>query len=308
RKVFSARPVAWGVTMQQFLQYLFSGITNGAIYAIIALGYSTLFASTDLINFAQGEFVMLGALLLCTLWGPSLLVHLPLPVAFLVIVLLSALFGVIFERLAIRTVKKPDPIVLVIITVGASILLRGVSMVIWGRDAYAAPPFSQAEPIEIGGAYLNPQSVWIVGIVLLLVFFLHLFQHRTLSGKAMTACAINKRAASLLGIATSRMTLLAFAISTALGGVAGVIIAPITMNVYDMGTMLGLKGFCAAMLGGLGSFWGVVAGGFLLGILEAMGAGYVSSALKDAIAFLVLLLILYVRPTGILGAKSVKRF
>ena len=291
--------------MQELLQYLFAGITNGAIYAVIALGFSTLYNATDLINFAQGEFVMLGALLLTTLW---LKFGMPLPVAFVLVVLAVGLAGIIFERLAIRTVRKPDPIVLVIITVGASIFLRGVGMVGWGRDPMAVPAFSDLDSIEIAGAYLLPQSLLIFIIVMILVVALTLFYKKTLTGKAMSACAINKKAASLLGIGTERMTLMAFALATGLGAIAGIMIAPITMATYDMGSMLGLKGFCAAMLGGLGSLWGALIGGFVLGIAEAMGVGFVSSGLKDAIAFLLLLLILYIRPTGILGVKSSHRF
>ncbi len=291
--------------MQELLQYLFSGITNGAIYAVIAVGFSMLFNATDLINFAHGEFVMLGALGLVTLWGGA---GLPLPLAFCLTVIGVAGAGFLFERLAIRTVRKPHPIVLVIITVGASIFLRGMAMLIWGKDAHSVPPFSDHPPADILGARLLPQSLWIVGIVLILVIGLHLFYRRTLTGKAMEACAISQRAAWLTGIPTRRMIQLAFVVSTGAGAVAGVIIAPVTMCSYDMGTMLGLKGFCAAMLGGLGSLWGALIGGFALGILEALGVGLFSSALKDAIAFLLLLLILYVRPGGIIQAADATRF
>jgi branched-chain amino acid transport system permease protein len=291
--------------MEEFLQYLFSGMTNGAIYAIIALGFTMLYNATELINFAQGEFVMLGALSLVSLWKG---VGLPLPVAFGISVLGVALLGMLFERLAIRTVRKPHPIVLVIITVGISILLRGVAMHAWGKDAHSVSSFSKHAAIKIAGASLLPQSLWILGIVLVVVVGLQVFFKRTLTGRAMQACAINRKAAWLLGIPSERMVLFAFAMSAAMGAVAGMIIAPITMCSYDMGTLLGLKGFCAAMLGGLGSSFGAVLGGFLLGILESLGIGYFSSALKDAMAFLLLLLILYVRPSGILGVKAVHRF
>jgi branched-chain amino acid transport system permease protein len=291
--------------MQELLQYLFSGITNGAIYGIIALGFSMLYNSTGLINFAQGEFVMLGALGLITLWRG---LQLPLPLAFMGTVVGVSAVGLLLERLAIRGVRKPHPIVLVIITVGASILLRGVGMLEWGKDAYSAPSFSGHSSIGFGGATLLPQTLWILGCLLVVVIGLQYFYKRTLTGKAMQACAINKRAAWLLGIPSERMVLLAFALSAAMGGVGGILIAPITMSSYDMGTMLGLKGFCAAMLGGLGSSWGSIVGGLLLGILEAFGVGFVSSSLKDAIAFILLLMILYIRPTGILGARTVQRF
>jgi branched-chain amino acid transport system permease protein len=291
--------------VQELLQYLFSGLTSGAVYAVIALGFTMLYNATGLINFAQGEFVMLGALSLVSLWKGF---ELPLAVAFAGSVLGVAAVGILLERLAIGSVRKPHPIVLVIITVGGSILFRGVGMMIWGKDAHSVGAFSKHPPIEIGGAVLLSQSVWILVIVLFVVAWLQFFYRKTLTGKAMEACAISKKAAALLGIGTERMTLLAFAVSAAMGALGGILIAPITMSSYDMGTMLGLKGFCAAMLGGLGTSWGAVLGGLLLGVLEALGVGFVSSSLKDAIAFLLLLLILYMRPSGILGKKAVHRF
>jgi len=290
--------------MQEITQYFFSGITNGAIYAVIAIGFSMLYRSTDLINFAHGEFVMLGALGMVTLTGLGFPV---LPAIFLA-VCGGAIAGLLFERLAIRTVRYPEPIVLIIITVGASIFLRGLGMLLWGKDAHSIPAFSSHPPIDIAGAKLLAQSVWILAIVLFTVAGLHLFFKKTLTGKAMAACAISKRAAWIVGIPSKVMVMLAFALSTGMGALAGAIIAPITMSSYDMGTMLGLKGFCAAMLGGIGSLWGSLIGGFLLGILEAFGVGFVTSGLKDAIAFLLLLLILYVRPGGIISAVDVKRF
>jgi branched-chain amino acid transport system permease protein len=291
--------------VQEILQYLFSGLTNGAIYAVIAVGFSMLYSTTDLINFAHGEFVMLGAMILVTLWGT---LQLPLPVAFVLTAALVAVTGLLFERFAIRTVRTPHPIVLVIITVGASIFLRGVAMIIWGKDTYGLPAFSGQAPLDLAGATLLPQSVWIVAISLLLVLGLHLFYRRTLTGKAMQATAISKRAAWITGIPAGLMVLLAFVMSTGMGAVAGMIIAPVTMCSYDMGTLLGLKGFCAAMLGGIGSLWGSLIGGILLGVLEALGVGLISSALTDAVAFILLLLILYFRPGGLIGTPESARF
>ena len=291
--------------MQEILQYIFSGITSGAIYAVIAVGFSMLYNATDLINFGHGEFVMLGALSLVTLWGG---LKLPLPVAFLLSMGIVAVVGFLFERLAIRPVSKPQPIVLVIITVGASIFFRGVAMLIWGKDAHSVPQFTSLEPFDILGAKLLPQSIWIVLISILLVLGLYQFYRRTLTGKAMQATAISKKAAWLTGIPTGKMVMLAFILSSSMGAVAGVIIAPITMSSYDMGTMLGLKGFCAAMLGGLGSLWGALIGGLILGILESLGVGLFFSGVKDAIAFFLLLLILYIKPEGLFGTAKVKRF
>jgi len=291
--------------MQEILQYLFSGITNGAIYAVIAIGFSMLYNSTELINFAHGEFVMLGSLCMVTFFGSM---QLPLIPAILLTITCVAVAGLVFERIAIRSVKHPEPIVLIIITVGASIFLRGIGMIIWGKDAHSIPSFSSHPPLDIAGAKLLSQSIWIIVIFLVATVGLQLFYKKTLTGKAMEANAISKRAAWIVGIPSKLMVMMAFGLSTAMGGLAGVIIAPITMSSYDMGTMLGLKGFCAAMLGGLGSLWGALIGGFLLGILEALGVGFVSSGLKDATAFLLLLFILYVRPGGIISSADTNRF
>mgnify|MGYP006272119231 FL=1 len=291
--------------MQELLQYLFSGLTNGAIYAVIGVGFAMLYNATDLINFAHGEFVMLGALLLVTLWGG---VGLPLIPAFLLAAPAVAGCGLLFERLAIRTVRKPQPIVLVIITVGASIFLRGVAMMIWGKDAHSLPPFSEGDPLNLFGATLLRQSLWILVIALLMAVGLHLFYRRTLTGKAMQATAINRRGAWVSGIPAEGMIRLAFFMSTGIGAVAGMTVAPVTMSAYDMGTMLGLKGFCAAMLGGIGSLWGAMLGGFLLGVVEALAVGFISSAMKDAVAFVLLLAILYIRPSGIIRSAESARF
>ncbi len=291
--------------MNEFMQYLFSGLTSGAIYAAIAVGFSMLFRSTELINFAHGDFVMMGALSLMTFWSGW---HLPLPLALLLAVGLVAAVGLLLERFTMRTKIKDNPIALVIMTVGASIFLRGVAMLVWGKDAHSVPDFIDSPPISIGDAALLPQSLCIILVVLALVAALQFFFRHSLTGKAMQASAVNKAAARLAGIPTDLMVLLAFFMSAAMGAIAGVVIAPMTMSSYDMGTMLGLKGFCAAMLGGLGSIWGAVLGGFLLGVLESFSVGYFMSNLKDLIAFLLLLLILYVRPGGIISARNVKRF
>lgn len=291
--------------MQEVIQYLFSGVTTGAIYAVIAVGLSMLYSSTELINFAHGEFVMIGAMALVTLWSQA---GLPLPLAMAGAVMIGCILGLLFERLAIRTAKTPDPIVLVIITVGASIFLRGVAMIVWGKDPFSLPSFSGHESIDIAGAALLPQSIYIVAAALILAAGIHFFLKKSLTGKAMVACAVNRKAAWLSGIPSKTMAILAFGISSGSGALAGVFIAPITMSSYDMGTILGLKGFCAAMIGGLGSLWGAFAGGILLGVLESFGAGLISSGLKDAIAFILLLLILYIRPGGLFAAREAKRF
>ncbi len=289
--------------MGEFLQYLFSGLTSGAIYALIALGFTIIYNATEVINFAQGEFVMLGAMFMATFCGLGV----PIPLAFTGAVLLTALVGILVERLAIYPARKASPITLIIITIGLSILIKGVAMFVWGKDPLPVPSFVGEKPIAIFGATLVPQSLLVLVVALLAVLAMEAFFKRTLTGKAMRACAANRLAARLLGIRVEPLVLLAFAISAGISALAGVIISPITFATYDMGTMLGLKGFSAAVLGGLTSSSGSVLGGFLLGILEALAAGFISSAYKDAAAFIILVLMLLIKPEGLFGTKETKK-
>ncbi len=289
---------------QQIIQYVLSGLSTGAIYALIGFGFAIIYNSTGIINFAQGEFVMLGGMLtlfLLTVAG------LPLVPAVLAAVLISTLAGIAFERLAIRPLRNPTPLSLVIITIGASILMRGAAMLIWGKDTHALPAFTGSDPIHLAGATLLPQNLWIFGITLLIIAANRIFFNYSIAGKAMRACAYNSRAASLVGIGVKKMVLFSFVISSAIGSMAGIIIAPLTMTSYDVGIMLGLKGFCAAIIGGLSGGLGIVVGGLLLGILESLGAGLVSSGYKDAIAFIILLIILFVRPEGLFSKGETER-
>ncbi len=215
--------------------------------------------------------------------------------------------GVAFERLAIRPLKDASPLSLVIITIGASILIRGCAMLIWGKDTHALPAFSGNNPINLAGATLLPQHLWIFGITILVIVANKVFFGFTITGKAMRACSYNSRAAGLVGINVKRMVLLSFMISSAMGSIAGIIIAPLTMTAYDVGIMLGLKGFCAAIIGGLTGGIGILVGGLLLGTLESLSAGVLSSGYKDATAFIILLLILFIRPQGLFSKGETDR-
>jgi len=283
---------------QQILQYLITGVTVGSIYALIGMGFNIIYNSTEIINFAQGEFVMLGGML--TVSGIGLF-HLPVPLAAIFAIIGVSLVGITLDRAAIRPLKDASPITLIIITIGASIFLRGVSSLTWGKEPFTIPAFSGEEPIPFFGAVIQPQSLWVMGVTLIVVLSLRQFFGRTLTGKAMMASAVQPRAAKLVGIDSSYMVLLSFALSGAVGAAAGIVIAPISMVQYDMGVMIGLKGFCAAIIGGIGHPWGVVFGGIVLGVVESLGAGLISSGYKDAIAFIILLLMLFFRPQGILG-------
>jgi branched-chain amino acid transport system permease protein len=289
---------------QQLTQYLLSGLATGAIYALIGIGFAIIYNSTGIINFAQGELVMLGGMFSVWLTGKW---QLPILPALLLAIVGTALVGVLFERLAIRPLRKPTPLSLVLITIGGSILLRGIAMLVWGKDTHALPSFSGDAPIAIAGATLLPQHIWIFIVTALLIVVTKLFFQHTITGKALRACAVNRRAAGLVGIDVRRMVMFSFFISAAIGALAGIIIAPLTMTAYDVGIMLGLKGFCAAIIGGMSSGLGTVAGGILLGVLESLGAGLISSGYKDAIAFVILLLILFLRPQGLFSRGESER-
>lgn len=289
---------------EQLAQYLVSGFSTGAIYALIGLGFSIIYNATGIINFAQGEFVMAGGML--SVFSLTVL-RIPLPVAVPFSIACATLVGVVFERLTIRPLKNATPLNLVIITIGGSILLRGLAMLVWGKDTHSLPTFSGSEPLQIAGATILPQHLWIFAVTILVLLANKIFFNYSISGKAMRACSSNRLAASLVGIDVRRMVMFSFILSSAMGAMAGIIIAPLTMTSYDVGVMLGLKGFCAAIIGGMSAGLGTVIGGVILGILESLGAGLVSSGYKDAIAFVVLLLILFLRPQGLFGKAEAER-
>ncbi|MDI6745832.1 MAG: branched-chain amino acid ABC transporter permease [Rhodocyclaceae bacterium] len=292
-----------GEWLPQFLQFLFSGITVGAAYALAALGFTLIYNASNVINFAQGEFIMLGGMLTVFFLQAGL----PMPVAVLLAIFIPALVGILIEKLAIEPVKNAEVTTLIIITIGAALVIRGVVQIFLGKGTHSFPPFSSAEPIAIAGATLLPQSLWVLGVAALVVVALGWFFSRTLMGKAILATSYNRLAAQLVGINTSRVLFISYALSGALGAIGGILLTPITLTSYDVGIMLGLKGFVAAVVGGLGSGLGAVVGGLLVGILEAMGAGYISSAYKDAIPFALILLILFFMPRGLFGGKVTDR-
>jgi branched-chain amino acid transport system permease protein len=285
------------------LQYLLSGLTVGAIYALVALGFCIIYNASQVINFAQGEFVMIGGMAAASFLGAGL----PLPLAALAAVVLAALIGMALVKFAVAPARGASVVTLIIITIGAAILLRGLATLVWDKRIHTLPAFSGNEPIMLGGATLAPQSLWVIGVAALVVAALWGFFNRTLTGKAILAVSHNRLAAQLMGISVRRVLLVSFALSAALGALAGILIAPITFTSWDVGVMLGLKGFAAAILGGMGSGPGAVLGGLTLGLLESLGAGYVSSAYKDAIAFVVMLVVLVLLPGGLLGARATER-
>ncbi len=289
--------------MSDFIQFSLSGVTVGAIYALIALGFTIIYNASDVVNFAQGEFVMLGGM------GTVFALHagLPLPLAALLAILATAMLGIAFNRLAIETARQAPVVSLIIITIGASIFIQGVAQVLFGKQLYRLPSFSGDVPLQFWGASLLPQSLWVLGGALLVFFGLWIFFTRTLTGRAVLATSNNRLAAQLVGIDTRFMMTLSFGLSAAIGALAGVLVSPITLTSYQVGVPLALKGFAAAMLGGMGNPKGALLGGLLLGVLESFAAGYLSSHYKDAVAFLVILVLLAVKPQGLFGTANLQR-
>jgi len=285
----------------QIIQFFFTGLNVGSIYALVALGFTMIYNATAIINLAQGEFVMLGGLIMVF---STAVLQIPMFLGFFLTVMVVTTLGALFERLAIHPLKNASLITLIIITLAGSILFRGIAMLLWGRDPYGLPPFSGGKPIPIWGATLQPQFFWVLGITGLVLLGIWFFFNRTLAGKAMTACSFNAVAARLVGINVRKMVLLSFSLSASVGAIAGAIITPITLMEYDRGPLLALKGFAAAVLGGLGSGAGAIVAGFLIGILESLGAGLVSSGYKDALALFVLLIVLWIKPSGLFGSAE----
>jgi len=289
--------------MAELLQFVFSGLTVGAIYALVALGFTLIYNASDIINFAQGEFVMLGGM--TTVFAAA--AGVPLPLAALIAVIVTTAIGLALHRFAIEPARGASPVVLIMITIGASVFLRGVAQIVFDKRFHSLPPLIGADPIRLGGATILPQSLVVLAGATVIVVLLWLFIERTLLGKAVIATAANRLAARLIGVNTRRIVDFSFAVSAAIGAVAGILVTPIALTSYDVGTLLALKGFAAAMLGGIGSPLGAVVGGLAIGMIEALCAGFISSSYKDAAAFLIILIVLVAMPQGLFGRAKVER-
>jgi branched-chain amino acid transport system permease protein len=280
----------------EIIQYLLSGLTVGSIYGLVGIGFTGVYNVTGIINFAQGDFAMFGAMIGIALYSMGV----PMPIAILLAVALTGLLASAMERWAIRPIAH-NLIGAVIVTIGLGVILQGISVAVWGTDARALPAFSGERPLHIFGATLAPQALWVLGTAAVLVLMLSLFFQYSYLGKAFMACALNRFAAGICGIDAKRMSNVAFVLSGLLGAIAGLVVSPISFIQYDTGIPLAIKGFTACIIGGLGNPVGAMLGGLMLGVLEALAAGYLSSGFKNAIAFVLLLLVLLLRPTGLLG-------
>ena len=292
---------------RHYVQLILDGFRGGSIYALMALGFVTVYTVTGIINFAQGEFVMLGALICISV--NSLELSIPpavkLAVAIASGIALTTLIGAIVERATIYPARRSPHVTLIIITIGVTITLRAGALLIWGADPYVLPAFTtlalEDHIFRFGGVTLQAQSLWIWGTLAVVLVLLYVFLEHTITGKALRACAVNRRAAQLVGINPSRMSLLSFGLAAALGAIGGIVMGPVTRPIYDMGLMLGLRGFVAAILGGLVSAPGAVVGGLLLGVVENIAAGVTNPSYKSVVAFVIMIAILLFRPQGIIG-------
>lgn len=283
------------------LQLLVAGIGTGSIYALIALGFNVVFKSTGAMNFAQGEWVVMGGMISALSFAAVSNIWFACLVALIVVTIL----GILSERLVIWPLKRPDTLLITLVSIGLAIFTRSLVMMVLGKKPVGYPSFSETSTLVVGGIAIQTQTLWIIGLTMVFLVVMHFFFERSMMGKALRAAAADRDAAAIVGVKVETTVMLSFAIAAFAGALAGAIITPLTLSSYDQGAMFGFKGFSAAMLGGVGSLPGAVVGGLALGLLEAFGSFYISSDFKDAIAFTVLLLVLFVRPSGFLGRADV---
>lgn len=285
------------------LQLILTGITNGSIYILISLGIIIVFKCTNVTNFAQGEFVVLGGFIFYT----ATQLGLPTPIAFVLTVLFIGFVvgsAVGFFGLRPFLLKNIPSGVITLSTLGLSMVIKMVMILLWGKLPVRVPAWSGENTIRFMGLSIQPQAVWVIVITAVAFVLVLLFLEKTLLGKSFRACSENRYYARLLGINSSAMLIVAVIISAMLGATAGAVITPISYVVYDYGLTFTINGFIAAVLGGLNNPKGAVFGGLLIGILSSLTAGLVGSSFSDIVVVLVLLVVLVVKPTGLIGGIS----
>jgi len=306
--------------MDILLQQLVNGLILGSLYALVALGYTMVYGILELINFAHGEIVMLGAMVSVTVLGTLAALGMPIPLA-LVASLAAAVAmcvstAVLVERVAYRPLRNAPRLAPLITAIGVSIILQNLAMIVWGRQYLSFPPVLDIEIYDLAGATVTNVQVLIVVVAALVMGGLLLLVQRTRLGRAMRATAQNREVAGLMGVDVNRVIAATFAVGSALAAVAGLLIAAYYgIAHYNMGFILGLKAFSAAVLGGIGNVPGALLGGLLLGVIESLGAGYIGditggflgSHYQDIFAFFILILVLVFRPSGLLGEQVADR-
>jgi branched-chain amino acid transport system permease protein len=306
--------------MDIFLQQILNGLTLGSIYALVALGYTMVYGILGLINFAHGEIVMVGALTALSVIKPLVAAGVSGPLAIVAgmafAILVTMALGFFIERVAYRPLRNAPRLAPLITAIGVSIVLQQLAMLTWGRNYHSFPPLLPATPRMMGGAQITDLQLIILTVAAAIMLTLALLVHRTKLGRAMRATAEQPQVAALMGVDANRVVSLTFVIGSALAAIAGVMVsANYGVAHYNMGFILGLKAFTAAVLGGIGNLGGAMAGGLLLGMIEALGAGYIGdvtggflgSDYQDVFAFLVLIAVLVFRPSGLMGEKIAER-
>ncbi len=290
-----------------FLQQLVNGITLGGVYALIAVGYTMVYGVIQLINFAHGEVYMLGAFLAYTLVA---VLGMPFFPAFILTLLICAILGIILDFVAYRPLRKAPRLAALITAIGMSIFLQNMAMLIWGSQIKSyprdiLPAFFSESAITFGDVSLSWLQLFILAITLLSMIILHLTIHKTRIGMAMRAISQDKTASALMGIGVNRVISFTFAIGSAMGGMAGILVGLYYNAIFPtMGYVAGIKAFAAAVLGGIGSVPGAMLGGGVLGIAEVMGAGYISSEYRDGISYAVMIAVILFKPSGLIGKQT----
>lgn len=289
-----------------FSYLLATGITSGALYALVALGIVIVYKSTEVVNLAHGELFMMGGFLAYTLHVMARVPYIP---SLLLAVAGAFLIGIVTDRVAFRPLMREGLVSVLLATIGVSFILKGLARLIWGGkgDYLAFPPLVSPEPIRVGNVMIMSQQlvVLVAAIVVMLAFAL--FFKTTRAGKFMQATASNPKAATLVGIRVDRVYMYTFGVGAAVAGASAVLMAPLTLLYPDIGFLLFIKGFAAAVLGGLASVPGAIVGGLLVGILEQFAAGFIGTTVQDVSAFVVIMFALIFLPTGILGARGVRK-
>jgi len=289
--------------MSDLLQFVLSGLSRGSIYGMVGIGFALIFRSSHAINFAQGEFVMIGGM--GTVFFLS--AGLPLPLAAAAAILVAAAVGYLLQTGAIARARNASVLSIIIITIGAGMFIRGLAEVILGRNFHSYSSFSGETPISIFGARVPSQALWVFVALFSVSLAVHLFFRYAKLGKAVEAVFSNRKGAETIGINVGRILALCFVIAAAIGAIGGVVMTPITLTHFELGVPLALKGFAAAIVGGLTSPFGAIIGGLILGLVEALAGGYISTTYQEVVAFVIIVGTLLIRPQGLFGSNAVER-
>ncbi|MFO1190000.1 MAG: branched-chain amino acid ABC transporter permease [Alphaproteobacteria bacterium] len=285
----------------EILQFALSGLTTGSIYALIALGFAVMLNATSLLNFAQGQFVMLGGMTVAVL---AARLGWPTSAAIVATVAIVAGLNGLCERIFVVGARRADRISKELVTLGVGIIIESVVLLMWGADAVSLPYFSRQPSINVGPATMPTQALWIMGISLVAMAALVSFYRWTIHGQAMLACSMNREAASLMGIRPSTVATTSFVLGGALGALGGVLIVPLVPMSFSVGLSMSIKGFSALVVGGMGSIPGAIVGGLAIGLVESFSAGLLSSVYKEIVPMALIIVMLLVRPKGLLGGRG----